>query len=132
MARRIKAKSIVLDSWAIMAYMGDEPAGANVEAVLIEAHDHDLKIYMSVVNVAEFWYIFARETSEDDANQIIAELHQLGVEFVEADWEISLQAARFKTKGKMSLADCYAAALAISKRAELVTGDAEFKQVEGQ
>jgi len=33
---------------------------------------------------------------------------------------------------KMSYADCYAAALAKLRRADLVTGDRDFKQVEGE
>jgi predicted nucleic acid-binding protein len=32
----------------------------------------------------------------------------------------------------MSYADCFAAALAKLKKAELVTGDKEFRQVEGE
>jgi predicted nucleic acid-binding protein len=32
----------------------------------------------------------------------------------------------------MSYADCFAAALAKLRKAELVTGDEEFKQVEGE
>ena len=34
--------------------------------------------------------------------------------------------------GRMSYADCFAAALAKLRKAELVTGDKEFKQVEGE
>ena len=36
----------------------------------------------------------------------------------------------YKSKHKMSFADCFAAALAKQKRAELLTGDPEFKQVD--
>lgn len=40
------------------------------------------------------------------------------------------QAAVFKATKKMSYADCFAAALAKLRKAELVTGDKEFKQVQ--
>jgi predicted nucleic acid-binding protein len=49
-----------------------------------------------------------------------------------ADWEITKQAAMFKTKARMAYADCSAAALAKLRKAELVTGAPEFKQVEGE
>jgi len=49
---------------------------------------------------------------------------------VDADWDLTQEAARFKSQNKMSYADCYAAALAKSKKADLVTGDGEFKAVE--
>ena len=132
MARKLKAKAIVLDSWSVMAYLEDEPAGQQVDELLVEAHENDIPIQMTVVNVAEVWYIFARESSAEDADQSIAELRQLGIEIIDADWGLSLEAARFKAKCKMSLADCYAAALTKVRKADLVTGDVEFKQVEGE
>jgi predicted nucleic acid-binding protein len=39
-------------------------------------------------------------------------------------------AADFKARFKISLADAFAAALAKEKKAELVTGDPEFKPLE--
>ncbi len=132
MARRSKAKAIVFDSWSIMAYLEDEPAGERVEEMIAEAHEGGTPLLMTVVNAAEVWYIFARESSAAEADQSVSELRQLGVELVEADWELSLEAARFKAKHKMSLADCYAAALAKKNKADLVTGDREFKQVESE
>jgi len=47
---------------------------------------------------------------------------------------LARQAALFKSGKKISYADCFAAALALAKlrKAELVTGDRDFKQVEGE
>jgi len=132
MTRKYKAKAIVLDTWSIMAFLEDEPAGERVEAIITEAHEAGIPLLMTVVNVAEVWYIFARDSSAKEADQGVSELKQLGIEFVEADWELSLEAAKFKARHKMSLADCYAAALAKSSQADLVTGDHEFKQVEAE
>jgi ribonuclease VapC len=42
------------------------------------------------------------------------------------------QAAVFKATKKLSYADCFAAALAKLRRAEFVTGDPEFKTLEGE
>jgi ribonuclease VapC len=78
------------------------------------------------------WYILAREASIADADQSVAELRGLGIEFVGADWKLTREAAGFKAKHKMSYADCFAAALAKEQKADLVTGDREFKQVEGE
>ena len=52
--------------------------------------------------------------------------------FVEADWALAKEAGRFKAKNRMSFADCFAAALAKNRKASLVTGDREFKQVESE
>ncbi|MGH8482365.1 MAG: type II toxin-antitoxin system VapC family toxin [Nevskiaceae bacterium] len=127
-----KAKAYVLDSWAVLAYLEDEPSGEAVANLIVEAHENGQPIYLSVVNAGEVWYILAREVSEAEANQAIDQLRHLGIEMVDATWQIARAAAGFKVKGKISYADCFAAALASDTRAELVTGDKEFKQVEGQ
>src|SRR5713226_281291 len=125
-----KPRAIVRDSWAIMAYFEDEPAAEKVADIIAEAHDEETPLFMSVVNAGEVWYILARRTSESEANRGVHELRQLGIEFIEADWNLAHQAAGFKSKHKMSFADCFAAALAKDKKAHLVTGDKEFRQVE--
>ncbi|MBZ0169935.1 PilT-like protein [Candidatus Methylomirabilis lanthanidiphila] len=56
----------------------------------------------------------------------------LPIQIVPADLELARQAAAFKSGKKMSYADCFAAALAKLRKAELVTGDKEFRQVEGE
>ena len=56
----------------------------------------------------------------------------LGIEFVDADWNLAKDAGYFKSKNKMSFADCFAAALAKQRKAHLATGDPEFKQVESE
>jgi len=127
-----KAKALVLDSWSVIAYLEDEPSGQQVADLIAGAHEEGIPIYMTVVNAGEVWYIIAREISEAEANSSLKELRELRIQFVDADWELTQEAARFKTKNKMSYADCYAAALAIVKKADLVTGDREFKAVEDQ
>lgn len=128
MARKFKA--LVLDTWAILAYFEDEPAAAVFSDLLAQAHDDQVPLYMSVVNVCEVWYILSREVSESEADASIGELERLGITFVEANWNLARAAAELKSKHKMSLADCFAAALAKDLKADLVTGDNEFKQVE--
>jgi len=124
-----KARAIVLDSWAIMSYLGGEPSAEKVADIMADAHDEDIPLFMSVVNAGEVWYILAREVSVAEADSSIRQLRQLGISFIDADWELAHEAAGFKSKHKMSFADCFAAALAKQKKAHLITGDQEFKQV---
>jgi predicted nucleic acid-binding protein len=125
-----KPKAYVLDAWAVMAYLEDEPAGETVENLIVDAQTQGIPLLMSVVNVAEVWYTFAREASDAQANQGLTEIRQLGVSFLPVDLTLALEAAKFKAKYKLSLADAFAAALAKQSKAELVTGDPEFRQVE--
>ena len=127
-----KPKIIVLDSWAIMSYLQGEPSAEKVADIIADAHEDNVPLLMSVVNAGEVWYIIARRTSEADADRSIRELKQLGIDIIDADWEIAHQAGKFKAKNKMSFADCFAAALAKQQKALLLTGDPEFKQVEAE
>jgi len=105
-----KPKAYVLDTWAVIAYFEDEPSAQQIADLISTAHEEAIPVYMTIVNVGEVWYTIARELSEDDANGSIKELHDLRIQFVDADWELTLEAAHFKSQNKMSYADCFAAA----------------------
>jgi ribonuclease VapC len=127
-----KAKAYVLDTWAVIAYLEDEPSGERVEELIATAHEEQTPVYMSVVNVGEVWYTIARQVSDEDANISVRSLRDLRIQFEVADWTLTQEAARFKSQNKMSYADCFAAALAKVKKADLVTGDSEFKPLESE
>lgn len=127
-----KPKVVVLDSWATIAYLEDEASAERVADIIADAHEEDIPLLMSVVNAGEVWYIVARQSSVADADASINQLRDLGIEFVDADWNLAKDAGYFKSKNKMSFADCFAAALAKQRKAHLATGDPEFKQVESE
>lgn len=124
-----KPKAVVLDSWAVIAYLEDEEAAAKVADIISDAHDEHIPLLMTVVNAGEVWYIVARQASAADADASIKQLRDLGIRFVDADWNLARDAGYFKSKNKMSFADCFAAALAKQRRAHLATGDPEFRQI---
>ena len=127
-----KAMPVVLDAWSVVAYLEGEPAGERVAEAIADAHESGRAVMMTVVNAGEVWYLISRATSETEADSSISDLRQLGVEFAEADWELTRNAAAFKSKHHMSFADCFAAALAKQRKATLLTGDPEFRQVQAQ
>lgn len=127
-----KPKTLVLDSWAIMAYLENEPSAERVAEIIADAHEDGVPLLMTVVNAGEIWYIIARRTNITEADRIIKLLHEIRIKFVEADWSLSKIAAGFKVKGNISYADCFAAALAKQNKASLITGDGEFKQLENE
>lgn len=125
-----KPRSIVLDSWAIMAYLEDEPPAERIADTIADAKEDGIPILMSVINAGEVWYSVARKRSERDADQALRWLDELGIKLVDADLKLTQIAAKFKSKGGISYADCFAAALAKQNKATLITGDPEFKQLE--
>lgn len=120
----------VLDSWALIAFFEDEPAAEAVEKILEQATAEKHKLLISVVNWGEVYYNTMREVSEAAAEQKLKEMATMPIEIVEADLNLTKQAAIFKATKKMSYADCFGAALAKIRNAAFVTGDPEFKEVE--
>ncbi len=65
-------------------------------------------------------------------NNFSPELPTLPIEFHPATRALADAAADLKASYKLNLADAFAAALAQQRKAELVTGDPEFKPLEKQ
>jgi len=122
----------VLDAYAIMVFLKDEPGADTVRNLLLKAEEGNIKLAMSIVNLGEVWYAIARATSPEKADRYIQEIRGMAIEIVDADWQLTRQAAVFKASGNISYADCFAAALAKNCEAALVTGDREFQTLEGE
>jgi predicted nucleic acid-binding protein len=124
------AAPVVLDSHALVAYFRDEPGAETVESLLSLAAAAERNLHMTEVNYAEVKYTLIRKDGPDAWLACARLLAGLPVEFHPADRRLSDLAAGFKARFKMSLADAFAVALAKEKKAELVTGDPEFKPLE--
>src|SRR6266436_4251778 len=124
--------TMVLDAHALMVLFNDEPGAEEVEKILLKAESGNPRLLMSVVNWGEIYYSILRGASEEIAEAKAHEIAGMQIELVPVDaddLELIRQAAVFKATKKMSYADCFAAALAKIKNAELITGDREFKQL---
>jgi ribonuclease VapC len=120
----------VLDSFALLAFLRGEAGDAQVAALLEKAGERDHPLHMSEVNYAEVKYIVIRKDGAQRWEEIARDLPTLPIEFHSATRELADLAADFKSRVSLSLADAFAAALARKHKAELVTGDPEFKAVE--
>ena len=122
----------VLDSWALIAFFEDEPAAEQVEKLLSQAADEKHQLLLCAVNWGEIYYNTLREVSLEAAEQKAQEIASLPIDLIGVSDDLTLarQAAIFKATRKLAYADCFAAALAKLRNAELVTGDPEFKEVE--
>lgn len=122
--------SRILDAYAIMAFLEDEPGADAVCQIIQSAFEKGDSLMMTVVNLGEVWYAIARSNSPEVADRYVDEIHNMGIEVVNADWALTRQAAMFKARGNLSYADSFAAALSALKNAPLVTGDKEFKPLQ--
>jgi ribonuclease VapC len=120
----------VLDSFALLAYLRDEDGAEFVQGWLEKASRKDAPLLMTEVNYAEVKYIILRKDGKEAWKEVAASLGSLPVEFVPTTRALADAAADFKANYRISLADAFAAALAKEKKAELITGDPEFKAME--
>ena len=72
----------------------------------------------------------ARRFGDVKVEEIKQLIETLPIKLVEADKTLTREAARIKATKPMAYADCFAVALARLRKAELYTGDPEFKVVE--
>ena len=120
----------VLDSYSLIAYLENEDGADTLIDVFRVGRDSGRAILLSVVNWGEVYYITLREAGRERAEAVAHLISTLPIQIIPADLELTKQAAEFKSSRRMSYADCFAAALAKLRKAELVTGDGDFKQVE--
>jgi ribonuclease VapC len=121
-----------LDSYSLLAYVEGEAGADQMIEILRVARDSGRSLFLSVVNWGEVYYITMREAGHERADEVAHLISTLPIQIVPADLDLTRQAAELKSKHRMSYADCFAAALAKSRKAELVTGDRDFRQVEGE
>ena len=128
----MKAAVRVLDSYSLLAYIEGEAGAEQMIEIFRVARDSGRSLLLSVVNWGEVYYITMREAGHERADEVAHLISTLPIQIVPADLDLTRQAAELKSKHRMSYADCFAAALARQRKAELVTGDRDFRQVEGE
>ncbi len=121
----------VLDAFAVLAYFCDEPGGARVRELLDAAMAGQARLVLSVVNYGEVVYISERVGGQAAAEVAILTLDRLPIEIISVERTLALVAAHIKAHHRMSYADTFAAALSLDLDATLLTGDPEFKALEG-
>ena len=128
----MKAAVRILDSYSLLAYIEGEAGAEKMIEIFRVARDSGRNLLLSVVNWGEVYYTTMREAGHERADEVAQLISTLPIQIVAADLDLTRQAAALKSKHKMSYADCFAAALAKQRKVELVTGDKEFRQVEGE
>ncbi|MBI4610936.1 MAG: type II toxin-antitoxin system VapC family toxin [Candidatus Rokubacteria bacterium] len=125
----MRAALRVLDTYSLIAYFEGEAGKDKMIEIFRAARDSGRLLLLSVVNWGEVFYITLREAGRERADHVARLISTLPIQIISADLDLTKQAAELKATRKMSYADCFAAALAKVRKAELVTGDKEFRQV---
>ena len=125
-------ENLVLDSYAVLAFLFKEKGHEIVLGLFEEALEADKKLLIASPNWAEVRFLVERKVGAARWAEVRAKLLGLPIEIIDADQGLAEAAGEIKAFHKMSLADCFAAALARIKKAEIYTGDPEFRAVEAE
>jgi ribonuclease VapC len=120
---------IILDSYAILAYLGGEAGESRVKAILYDASLGKSHVSLSLINLGEVAYITERERVMAKAKEVLAMVEQLPIEILPVDRQTVLDAAHIKALYPVANTDAFAIAAAQEHEGALITGDPEFETV---
>jgi len=120
----------VLDSYALLAYLSDEPGAARLQELLALASEGRCRLCLCLINLGEVLYITERHRGLDKAHSVLALLESLPLELLEATRDLVLEAAHIKAAHPLSYADAFVVAAARRLQAVILTGDPEFAFVQ--
>jgi predicted nucleic acid-binding protein len=123
-------KTTVLDASAMLAMFFGQPGMEQMRELFHKASDADKPVFISAVNWAEVLYKIERKHGKAGLDTARQFERTTPLEAVPVDRELAEAAAALKVKHDLGLADAFAVALAIQKKAELVAADKEFAAVE--
>ena len=130
--KRAGSNILVLDSWAMLAYLDGEPAAHQVRQVLRRSRKGELVLLFSLINYGECLYVTEREQGLQHAQRAAGIIEQLALRIVAADRSLVFAAAHVKARYPVSYADAFSIALAKRTSARVMTDDPEFKVVESE
>jgi predicted nucleic acid-binding protein len=127
----VPVQGLVLDSFALLAFFRDEAGSTAVEKLLRAADRGEVVLSISSVNMGEVIYRTIREFGPERGDEVIALMQTYALQVIDVNEGLAVAAARIKGSHRISYADCIAAALAQRLGVPLVTGDTDFKRIQG-
>ena len=123
----------VLDSYALIGYLENEPFADRIEQLLKQARKGEANLYLHALYLGEVYYITLREQGSTLADLAYSRIKAFPLNFIDQiDEELLLTAASLKANFPISYADSFAAALAKIKNCALLSGDPELKMLENE
>ena len=121
---------VVLDSFALIAYLQGETGKSQVESWLRQSERGSVELYLSLINLGEVAYILERDVGLEKTRETLGALDELPITIVDVNRQRVLAAAHIKAQYSVAYADAFAVALAQELDAPLVSRDPELSAVE--
>jgi PIN domain nuclease of toxin-antitoxin system len=124
----------MLDACALLALINNEQGADKVEAVLRDSLNGNVEVYMNKINVYEVYYGIYRIEGKTKADAVYKLIQEQPINIIDIfEDAVFIEAARLKTKYRMSLADSIAIGEAVIRNASILSSNHhEFDIVERQ
>jgi len=116
----------LIDSWAWIEYFKGTKAGARARRII----EDDEASIISTINLAEVYRWILRFYSEAVAEEKVGVMKKRCF-VIDVDPEIAIASAKLKHEMKFGLGDAIVLATARRENAKVVTGDPDFKDLDG-
>jgi len=105
---------------------GEEPAAKQVKKIFEQKDISKSHVNISWINLGEVYYTIARRKGTDASDEVLNDIKMLPITLHEPSKGDILDAARIKSRHKLSYADAFAVSLAKKINGTIFTGDPEI------
>jgi predicted nucleic acid-binding protein len=116
----------LIDSWAWIEYFKGSEAGARAREII----EDDEESIVSTINLAEVYRWILKFYGEEVADEKVDVIKKRCF-VIDVDPEIAIASAKIKHEMRFGLGDAIVLATARRENAKVVTGDPDFKNLEG-
>ena len=121
----------LLDAYGLLLFLQKEGPYEVIKTLFRNAQSEKKRVLISEMSVGEVYHVVARSHSVERAESFLPLLEVLPLEIVSNTLEDILRAARIKTEYGIGYTNALVVATAERERAVLLTGDLEFREVDG-
>lgn len=117
---------VVLDTYGLIKWLTGEPLHEIVDKYLKTG-----EVFMSAINFGETYSRLIKDGFRDEAESLWVNKDLFPIKYINPNWRRIRHAAEVKSRYPISYADAFCISLAMELEAPVVTGDPEFKEIEG-
>ncbi|MDQ3006822.1 MAG: type II toxin-antitoxin system VapC family toxin [Chloroflexota bacterium] len=119
----------ILDAFAFMAYLENEPGAERIEQILQDVKAGNAQAFISIINLGEVIYSTERRYGLAKAQDTLALIQRMPIDVLPADNQTVLAAAHIKANHPISYADAFVGVAAQKLNGIIMTGDSEFQDI---
>ncbi len=124
-------QKIILDAYGLLLFLQKEGPYHVIKTLFWDAQQEKNPVLVNEMSLGEIFHIIFSVHSIEKAETFIPLLEILPLEIISNCLDDIMQAARIKARYAIDTVSSLVVATAIVQKAKLVTGDPEFKKVDG-